>query len=481
MSVSVACKKCGKELRSKDEYAGWQVKCPACGTVNRLPSRPDTGLAATGAQPAVCRLCGKDFAEDSSRVKDTQGRYYHRSCHEAAKHRQQARQAASAQGPAKPTSQAVKPATCHLCGKDFSQDASQVKDTQGRYYHRSCHEAAKRRQQAQRAAPGQGVAKPAGPPVGQAADLGSPPAAPDLWGELPAESPLQPSGAVLPTRPASGQKQPWLYVMIGVGCAVPVGLLLFIVVRLMLPESDQRRGPVASVEATSTTVESSEDAAVQPPDASGGDASEDTQTPPPPPPPPAETTATPPPPPKTSWTPPPRPPTFPRPYPGRRPPRTIPQRTAPMPRDLSATSPDFGKLLLAEIIVLGIAIVVFGPISAGTLMLTCKICKVEMPGFGKAWGIVIAILVAQRVANWGLIAVMGTPKDLSGALALIGLSLTVTVLIAAAIYSGALETSFGGGLLVCIVHGMLTLPVLMVFCCVLVTLLSGFAALVPRV
>jgi len=86
-------------LRSNDRYAGRRVKCPDCGTINRLPSRPGGSAPArdtpSDARPETCRLCGHDFSADPDRVKDAKGQHYHRSCYRAEHQRRSARAAAA--------------------------------------------------------------------------------------------------------------------------------------------------------------------------------------------------------------------------------------------------------------------------------------------------------------------------------------------------------------------------------------------------
>src|SRR5687768_11738842 len=51
MAIEFRCTKCGKLLRTKDDTAGKQAKCPECGTVLQIPASgeapppPPTGFA----------------------------------------------------------------------------------------------------------------------------------------------------------------------------------------------------------------------------------------------------------------------------------------------------------------------------------------------------------------------------------------------------------------------------------------------------
>ena len=110
MSVITKCTTCGRELRAKDEYAGYRTRCPDCGTINVLPDQP--GRAGQDGEPAVgeapegeCPLCGQDFYANRDWVKDTKGRYFHRCCYEAAQLRQKNRKHATEPTQGTPLSQ----------------------------------------------------------------------------------------------------------------------------------------------------------------------------------------------------------------------------------------------------------------------------------------------------------------------------------------------------------------------------------------
>jgi phage FluMu protein Com len=52
MAIEFRCTKCGKLLRTKDDTAGKQAKCPECGTVLQIPAAGETPLAPpAGAVP----------------------------------------------------------------------------------------------------------------------------------------------------------------------------------------------------------------------------------------------------------------------------------------------------------------------------------------------------------------------------------------------------------------------------------------------
>lgn len=78
MSLVVACRKCGCEIRAKGELLGKAIRCPNCGTINRLPG---VAVVAT-ADPAtgVCPVCGFDLWVDPDQVQDYRGRRFHRAC-----------------------------------------------------------------------------------------------------------------------------------------------------------------------------------------------------------------------------------------------------------------------------------------------------------------------------------------------------------------------------------------------------------------
>ncbi len=169
MSVEVTCKKCGKQLRAGDKYAGWRVECPQCKAMNQFPamaeplpetsevppSKPTaaavptpqakpipTPSGATGPKPVtpaapkapvtaappptkatseVCGLCAKDFSEDPNRVQDPQGHLFHRACYE----REQARRQTAKR--------------CVLCQRPvFLNDM--IQDTEGKAFHRRCYD-----------------------------------------------------------------------------------------------------------------------------------------------------------------------------------------------------------------------------------------------------------------------------------------------------------------------------------------------------
>ena len=80
--LTIACPKCGRELKAQDQYAGRPVRCPQCGTICRLPG--GTRAEAEAAPLLVCAICTRNIVEGQDWVKDTQGRCYHRSCYDDA-------------------------------------------------------------------------------------------------------------------------------------------------------------------------------------------------------------------------------------------------------------------------------------------------------------------------------------------------------------------------------------------------------------
>ena len=62
MSISIQCPDCKKNLKVKDELGGKRVKCPACGTIMRLPRVPSLG--------SVASIPGENIDEPRSRRDD---------------------------------------------------------------------------------------------------------------------------------------------------------------------------------------------------------------------------------------------------------------------------------------------------------------------------------------------------------------------------------------------------------------------------
>ena len=127
------------------------------------------------------------------------------------------------------------PEVCRLCGKDFSVGPDQVKDVKGQSYHRSCYVAERQRLQSRKSA---AAATPESKPASDELPTD------DFWNELSVPSseesagPL--AGGVLLGRPVSQERPAWLYPMIGIGIAVPVLLLLFIVIQLIRGDSQPK-------------------------------------------------------------------------------------------------------------------------------------------------------------------------------------------------------------------------------------------------
>lgn len=137
MSVVVQCKRCGKELRANDRYAGMPTRCPRCNTLNQLPSLPSpapekqappTGgprqqAKPTGEEPSAetCKICGKPIRGKAERFEDVLGTVYHLGCYQ--KHAGDAPEDA-----------------CRICHKTFDNPKERVKDVVGFFYHRKCYQ-----------------------------------------------------------------------------------------------------------------------------------------------------------------------------------------------------------------------------------------------------------------------------------------------------------------------------------------------------
>jgi len=54
MPIEFRCTKCSKLLRTPDETAGKQARCPECGTILQIPSAPSVAAAVSAplAAPA---------------------------------------------------------------------------------------------------------------------------------------------------------------------------------------------------------------------------------------------------------------------------------------------------------------------------------------------------------------------------------------------------------------------------------------------
>ena len=173
MSVQLTCKQCGKQVRANDKYAGWRVECPQCKTMNQFPAKAEPLPEASeipsrreplpeGSQspprserlpraseiparkepvqsasplPQVCSLCGKGFASQGQQVKDPQGKLFHRACYELEQRRLQGLK------------------RCALCDRPATVE-EMVQDPAGKSYHRRCYDRERARRLAQTARQG---------------------------------------------------------------------------------------------------------------------------------------------------------------------------------------------------------------------------------------------------------------------------------------------------------------------------------------
>ncbi len=143
MVVVVNCKRCGKELRAKDRYAGMATRCPGCDTINQLPSLPsspppkmatpprkparrkkpweESESAKPSTSPDTCKICGKPIRGKAERFTDVHGTVYHLGCYQ--------QQAGDAPEDA-----------CRICQGGFASEKERVKDVVGFFYHRECYQ-----------------------------------------------------------------------------------------------------------------------------------------------------------------------------------------------------------------------------------------------------------------------------------------------------------------------------------------------------
>ena len=258
MGVCVTCKSCGKELHAADEYAGRRVLCPACKTANQFPAAPEAPAQA-GAPTEVCGLCGNDFSLDKPRVKDPSGNIYHRKCYEEERARRLAKQASakpaatpkksapSAQKPARSTRQAApsppKPAaTPQRPAPSRPQPAEELVLTDADVVEPLTPVAQ----------PLSPVVQPLTPPVQPLAPKD------DLWGELgPRAAPGLSDGSPLESLGPSYQYGPppakigtGLYVLMGIGGAVPLVLLLAILIYTFTKPAERPAQPVTGAAQT---------------------------------------------------------------------------------------------------------------------------------------------------------------------------------------------------------------------------------------
>jgi phage FluMu protein Com len=143
MVVVVSCKRCGKELRAKDRYAGMATRCPRCDTINQLPSLPsatppkmatpprkparrkkpweESTSAKPGTSTDTCKICGRPIRGRAERFTDVHGTVYHLGCYQ--------QQAGDAPEDA-----------CRICHGGFASEKERVKDVVGFFYHRKCYQ-----------------------------------------------------------------------------------------------------------------------------------------------------------------------------------------------------------------------------------------------------------------------------------------------------------------------------------------------------
>ena len=149
MSVVAKCKRCGKELRANDRYAGMPTRCPRCNTINQLPSLAEPPMSGKEERPAlatppkrplrrnktwqesappkteslpdICKICGRPIRGKAERFEDVHENVYHLGCYQT--------QAGEAHED-----------TCRICQKGFESKKDRVKDVVGFYYHRNCYQ-----------------------------------------------------------------------------------------------------------------------------------------------------------------------------------------------------------------------------------------------------------------------------------------------------------------------------------------------------
>jgi len=205
MTVMTTCQKCGKRLWARDQFAGKAVRCPDCQTISRLPARPERATADADVGPGVCPVCEFDLAIDPDQVADSKGRRYHRACWEAIKAQRKARRAGKTPAPTPPR----------------------------RVQH---------------------VSEPEETPLSETLPAMSGAG----WDGLPVAPATRSAGPFVARRRSSRSQPTWLYVLMGIGAAVPVALLLFVVLDWILA-SGAKPGPVASAPAATSGPAQSED------------------------------------------------------------------------------------------------------------------------------------------------------------------------------------------------------------------------------
>ncbi len=410
MSVITKCTTCSRELRAKDEYAGYRTRCPDCGTINLLPDQP--GSSGQDGEPAVgeapggeCPLCGQDFYANRDWVKDTKGRYFHRCCYEAAQLRQKNRRGPAAQTRNAPPSQHKgKPRTSPSARSKSNRVPPNPSDTS--------------------AQPSSKPSSAAVPPPSNA------PPADDFWGELGA--PLDSTdtlwnnemlaagealsgvggtglaaGTVLAPVSARSKLDRNIKVWIGVGAAVPVLLILAIVISIFTrPEP-----PAQSVAESSPVVErlapnpNLEQADIPPHSL------------------------------------PVLPPAHPDPFPSAKPARN------------ATTAEKVTDVIGYAIGIFIVSFVVYTLIAAATLQAACNLCQIASPSFGKALLITLAAYVVGFFIMF-VFVVMPT-NDVGQLVSAMLITLAMAVAGIGFTYSKLLPTTFGKGVLIYIVQAIL--------------------------
>jgi hypothetical protein len=117
--------------------------------------------------------------------------------------------------------------------------------------------------------------------------------------------------------------------------------------------------------------------------------------------------------------------------------------------------------VLAGLVGMVLMLVLFLLIGAVLLMLACKICGVTTPSFFKAVGVTIITGLAGFAVNLVLVFVLRAVGI--GPLGIQFVSGLVCLVLFALLYVPLLRTSFGKGLLVCIVEGVMAGVIALIF------------------
>jgi hypothetical protein len=129
-----------------------------------------------------------------------------------------------------------------------------------------------------------------------------------------------------------------------------------------------------------------------------------------------------------------------------------------------------GAALIGMGIGMVVALLVGVLIGAALLMLACKICGVKVPSFLKALGVTLLTFVIGIVVKLVLAVVFGAIGI--GPLGIQLASALILLIALALLYMPLLPTSFGKGLLVCIVEGVMAAVIALIFSLVSVGLVS---------